>query len=243
MTTNKTTTAEKEAFIRANFKTMKNTEMAEVLHCSPSRVGAIAKSLGLSKQDFGDNFEEYILANFMTMRNEDIAAKFGCSPSHVSSVARRLGLSKSIMWDSKCDEFLIANHKAMTVKEMAAALGCSVNPVYSGLERLGLQATVKLGDHYWKDEHDVLVKEKYKTMTIEEIAKEMDFSPNTIKKSIAKQGLSRYVKWDETCDAYLIKHYGKMTYDEIGEHLNASPATVYRQAKRLKAEKRISVAA
>lgn len=186
-----------------------------------------------------DNKEVFIISNFKKMRIKDIATKLNCSTSYVSAVARRFGLYKNIGWNDNCDKFLKDNHQAMSTKEMANALNCSTPTVLSALDRLELQRPAPTKNRHWSDEHDALVKEKFEIMTIVDIAKELGFSRSVVQKSAIKQGLCKYVKWDNKCDDYLILHYRKMSMNDIAENLCASLSTVFRQAKRLKQEKRI----
>lgn len=182
----------------------------------------------------------FIGQNFKKMQVKDIADTLGCSVGVVYYIANKLGLSNKNGWYKSHDEFVKAKCKTMTAKEIADMIGFSKYYVEKALERLGLQAAVKINSRHWKDEHDELLKVKFATMTMVDIANEMGFPIYTIKASAKRQGLSKYKMWDDKCDEYLIKHYRKMSQEDIAKNLGTSLSSIYRHAKRLKKEKRIT---
>lgn len=182
----------------------------------------------------------FIGRNIKTMRIKDIADALGCSVGAVYYIANKLGLSNKKEWYGFHDEFVKVKCKTMTAKEIADIIGFSKYYVEKALERLGLQAAVKINSLHWKDEHDELLKEKFATMTMVDIANETGFPISTIKASAERQGLSKYKLWDEKCDEYLICHYRKMSQEDIAKNLGTSLSSIYRHAKRLKKEKRIT---
>lgn len=92
-------------------------------------------------------------------------------------------------WTDADTEYIIKNHKAMTVREMAEVLKFKIGRVGSRLHKLrvaGVIERTKLRKLEQK-EKDYILKNKNRK-TIQEIAKELDRSPSTIRRFLRKEG-------------------------------------------------------
>ena len=135
-------------YIRDNYKTMSDAEMAEKLGRPAGSVAQHRVAAGYRKHDLRpesvENAENYVRENWQDMTDKEMAAKLGKSVSGVKSIRNRLGLKRAESNQSrKCSdddrEYVRQNWEAQTDEEMAGNIGKSIKSVRRMRKELGLE--------------------------------------------------------------------------------------------------------
>lgn len=134
---------------------------------------------------------------------------------------------KVFHWDDEKDEILKQYHGKIPNGEIAEMLGCNKAHVSRRVSTLGI---VKI--KRWEEREINYLRENYKDLTLEELAKTLNRSVSAIKSKLTDMGL-KGTWWEKSEDDFLKSNYTTMTMKEMGEHLNRSRNGVSHRMSKL----------
>ena len=195
------TDKEKEWIIR-NLGTISYLNMAKRFGVSPQLVQNIAHEHGYhpkpNMRPWTEQDIEYLRRHYGIMSRKQLAEALGRTVNTVQDRACKLGLTRqhtpSKRWSKKEEEFLRQQVGRMTKEELARKLGRSYNSVAGKIQMMGLSGSRSAGGRggkgkVWSGEEEDLLRQKYATESIEELARLLGRSVNSIRGKIRMMGL------------------------------------------------------
>lgn len=190
-------------YIKENFATMTNKDIAKNLDKKPESIKYVANKLGLIKQPHKFwNIEEdnFLKEHYIDMSSEEIAKILNRTVASINARRDDLHLIKHDSWSDNELSFLKNNYLNMTHLEIGEKLGRSESAVRAKCFELDLYKK----ELPWEEWELNFVKDNYMEMATKEIAEILDRSPSAIGLKASRMGMKKYPYY---CDY----HY----FDEI----------------------------
>ena len=178
-------------YIKENFATMTNKDIAKNLDKKPESIKYVANKLGLIKQPHKFwNIEEdnFLKEHYIDMGSEEIAKILNRTVASINARRDDLHLVKHESWSEDELSFLKNNYLDMTHLEIGEKLGRSEGAVRAKCFDLDLYKK----DLPWEQWELDFVKENYMEMATKEISEILGRSPNAVKLKAERIGMKKY---------------------------------------------------
>lgn len=225
-------TQEEYDFIKENYETMSDSDMAKKLGRTKKSVEKARLRLNLYRHkplDFTEEQEKEILS--LKMPYKKIAEIYGVPTDRIRQVFRKHGRKSNLQtkWTDEEIEFIKKHYKEMSDAVIGEKLGRSIASVMKKRVSLGLtkdQSSVaterrKRADE-WTSFEETFLKKNYGIMSVEEISDFLGRSEKGVEKKAQTLGLTLRKTWSEKEDEVLREYVNRMSVYELSYMLNRS---------------------
>lgn len=186
-------TREKEDFIKENYGIIGNKEMAAILDVTIASIAGKVRSMGIIKsKKWSKQEDDFLESNYGKIEIREIIKTLGRTKNSIQRRAMQIGVSKRnvIPYKEEEIEFVKNNYEKITNIEIAEKLGRTAKSVQHLANKIGiLNRRAK-----WTKEEELFLKENYKNMTYEKIAKILNRKTSSVKTRAYELKLKKYPK-------------------------------------------------
>ena len=152
------------------------------------------------KNKITPKWEKYIVKNRLKKPAKEMALVIGCSSSAVCKWLKdnNLSVSRAVI-TPEWEKYITENRFKMSSRQMAEVIGCSPGPVSKWMRQNGLSVSKELSNKFKGDalkgrtimtpEQDAILKEKYLTVPVKPLAKEIGVSHCCLSNRMKQLGL------------------------------------------------------
>lgn len=194
------TDKEIKEYIKRNYYTQTNKQLAQNLKISEFALGEICKELGLSKQKhkpWTEKEDAYLKEHYVDMTSKELGEKFGRSIQSVNARRKYYNLTRHPSWTEDETHFLLQHYLDMSYEEIAKHLGKTFGAVNAKSFEMNLLKSVP-----WTEEEEKYVKDNYMILQTREMAETLHRTMTAVGIKAKKLGLK---KFPYSCDYHFFE--------------------------------------